>query len=577
MSDTISATTVTDADGIARAWLDDFQRALDSKDAVALGALFTPDAYLSDLLVFDWDLHNHFTPAGIGGALAASSHTVSGLAVRTGDEPAVTEMGETLLVTSFIRFDTPVATGDGFLRLRQDLDGAWKAQNLVVELIELNDHAEQVGIRRPIGRRHGPEKGRKGWSEQRDTEFVETEPTAVIVGGGHNGLAVAARLVRLGVSTLVLERNPRIGDNWRNRYPSLALHDPVAVDHLPYLPLPESWPYYTPKDKFADYLEAYATLMDVPTWTGVSTSHIAFDEKTERWSIDVERADGSIRTLHPRHLVLATGPFSLARAPEIDGSEVFQGALVHSTGFTGGRDWAGKKAVVVGTGVSGHDVAQELFEQGADVTLLQRGPTYVVNAATFHKFMFTEILQGHPTEDADLMSASRPFIQVSNGQGIFEMMAEQDPELHAALEQKGFLVGAGQPDAFTYYYNVGASELIIDGSVALKVATIDHLTATGVVLDDGTELPADLVVLATGFGTVKEQSRGLLGDDIVDALPDIGGIGPDLKFIGTFGPSGKDRLWFAIARGVFVGRFASKFLALQIKGIEEGIIPARRA
>ena len=96
------------------------------------------------------------------------------------------------------------------------------------------------------------------------------------------------------------------------------------------------------------------------------------------------------------------------------------------------------------------------------------------------------------------------------------------------------------------------------------------------VLDDGTEIPADLVVLSTGYGTPREATRPILGE-LLDELPDIGGFEADFSQIGVYRYSGKPRLWFAFAPGIYLGRFASKFLALQIKAIEEGIIPAHRS
>jgi putative flavoprotein involved in K+ transport len=570
VADTVA---VAETREIVQNWLADLQSALDARNPEAIAGLFGAEAFLRDLLVFDWDLRNLFGADAVSVELTSSDRTVRELRIRTGSEPQVQPKGEQPHVTGFIEFVTDVGRCDGFVQLRRDVDGRWRALTLAVELEELTGFPAMVGENRPIGRTYGPMKGRRSWEDEHDVEFRETDPRVVIVGAGHNGLMIAARLIRLNVPVLVLERNARVGDNWRKRYPSLALHDPLPADHLPYIPLPSSWPYFTPKNKFGDYLESFATLMDIPVWTGTTVENVHFDNATRSWVIDVIRDSGERRRVQPGHFVVATGPFALPKRPDIPGGEHFQGTIVHSTEFGGGAAWKGKRAIVVGTGVSGHDVAQELYENGAEVTLLQRAPSHVVHAPTFHRHMFQDyIADGVSTEDADLMLASRPLGALPNGQVVFEMMATEDPELHEGLTAAGFQVADGTGSSVTIYYNVGASELIIDGRVKIRRGKIERFTPTGVVLDDDFELPADIVVLATGFGNIRDSSRHLLGD-LIDELPEIGGMDEGRGLIGLWRPSGHDRLWFAIAMGIFLGRFNSKFLALQIKAIEEGIIP----
>ncbi len=88
----------------------------------------------------------------------------------------------------------------------------------------------------------------------------------MIIGGGQGGIALGARLRQLGVPTIIVEKNARPGDSWRNRYRTLVLHDPVWYDHLPYIPFPEHWPVFTPKDKMGDWLEMYAKVMELNYW-----------------------------------------------------------------------------------------------------------------------------------------------------------------------------------------------------------------------------------------------------------------------------------------------------------------------
>jgi cation diffusion facilitator CzcD-associated flavoprotein CzcO len=228
-----------------------------------------------------------------------------------------------------------------------------------------------VGARRPAGTVHGRERGTEIWPERRERQiaFEDREPEVVIVGAGHSGLALAARLGRLGVE-----------DSWRKRYRSLVLHDPVWYDHMPYLPFPPSWPIYTPKDKLAHWFESYAETMELAVWSSSSLVGGSYDDETGQWTVHIQRGDGTRRDLRPRHLVMATGGQSEARIPDVPGLEEFRGAIIHSSKYVQDLSNEGRRAVVVGAGVSGHDIAQDLYTTGAQVTLVQRSSTYVVSS-----------------------------------------------------------------------------------------------------------------------------------------------------------------------------------------------------
>ena len=153
----------------------------------------------------------------------------------------------------------------------------------------------------PAGR-HGSscaqeEKATLGYSEQ---------PYVLIVGGGQGGIALGARLRRLGVPTIIVEKNANPGDSWRRRYKSLCLHDPVWYDHLPYLPFPDDWPVFAPKDKLADWLEMYTKVMELNYWGSTTVRKARFDETAQTWEVTVER-EGSELTLRPTQLVFALG------------------------------------------------------------------------------------------------------------------------------------------------------------------------------------------------------------------------------------------------------------------------------
>ncbi|MCU1565402.1 MAG: FAD-dependent oxidoreductase, partial [Pseudarthrobacter sp.] len=107
----------------------------------------------------------------------------------------------------------------------------------------------------------------------------------VIIGGGQGGIGLAARLRRLGVPTLVIEKNQKPGDSWRNRYKSLHLHDPVWYDHMPYLKFPDDWPVFAAKDKIGDWLEHYTAIMELNYWGGTECVGAEFDDGTQEWVV----------------------------------------------------------------------------------------------------------------------------------------------------------------------------------------------------------------------------------------------------------------------------------------------------
>ena len=229
----------------------------------------------------------------------------------------------------------------------------------------------------------------------------------LVIGGGQSGLCIAARLKQLNVDTLIVDREERIGDNWRKRYHALTLHNQVQVNHLPYMPFPPNWPTYIPKDKLANWFEAYVEGMELNFWTGTSSRAAPTTRRQRRWTVTLRRADGSKRTMHPRHVVLANGVSGIPRIPDIPGLKDFAGKVVHSSQYDDGENWRGKKALVIGTGNSGHDIAQDLHSSGADMTIIQRSSTLVVSIEPSAQLVYAPYNEG-TLEDNDLLATSMP-------------------------------------------------------------------------------------------------------------------------------------------------------------------------
>jgi putative flavoprotein involved in K+ transport len=571
-------------------WLEDFERELGSGDPDAVADLFLEDAWWRDLLAVSWDLRTwhrrpHIVQAlGEGGVRAA----ISGASVPAGILPRLVPIGPgEFWIEALFDFETPDGHGRGVVRLKHDdADGSLRAWTLLTTLQEIRGHEEPVGDRRPEGAVHRPTLDREVWQETRrdQQEFVGRDPTVLIVGAGQSGLSLAARLRHLGVPALVIDKNERVGDNWRNRYRTLVLHDTVWLDHLPYLPFPESWPVFTPKDKLGDWFEFYASALELNVWTSTELTASSYDQGAARWTATVRRADGSERTIRPTHLVMATGASGGPRIPDVPGMEDFEGEVFHSSAFRSAEPFAGRKAIVVGAGNTAHDIAQDFAEQGAEVTLIQRSSTYVFNLDNLRELAFAGAYNegGLPTEDDDLLAAAFPFELSAQVAGpMLNLVAEQDREMLDGLARAGYKAEYGEDGggpvmryltrAGGYYADVGCAELICNGQVKVRQGvSVDHFRPTGLTLTDGSDLDADVVVLATGYEAIGETARRLLGDEVADRCGPVWGLDDEGEVRGTWRRSGQPGLWF-MAGNLNLVRFYSRFLALQILATELGL------
>jgi putative flavoprotein involved in K+ transport len=366
---------ISPATARAQAWLDDFQRAADAGDPDAIAALFAPECFWRDLVAFSWNIVTVESRDGVADlARHCLARTAPGGMRVT--EPADEAEGVT---TAWFAFETAVGRGTGLLRLT-----AAGAFTLLTTLDELKGHEEATGAARPKGVVHGLDRDRVTWRERRERERVELgytrQPYVLVIGGGQGGIALGARLRQLDVPTIVIDKQSRPGDQWRNRYASLCLHDPVWYDHLPYLKFPANWPVFAPKDKIADWLESYTSMMELNYWANTEATSARYDEATAAWTVEVVR-DGEPLTLHPEQLVLATGMSGRPNIPAIPGAETFRGDLHHSSKHPGPDRYKGKRAVIIGSNNSAFDICGALWERGAaSVTMVQRSSTHIVKS-----------------------------------------------------------------------------------------------------------------------------------------------------------------------------------------------------
>ncbi len=407
----------------------------------------------------------------------------------------------------------------------------------------------------------------------------------LVVGGGQAGLSIAARLTQLQVDTLIVDRGERIGDNWRKRYHALTLHNQVQVNHLPYMPFPPNWPVYIPKDKLAGWFEVYVESMELNYWTGTEFEAGTYDERAGRWSVVLRRPDGTKREMRPRHVVMATGVSGIPNLPDIPTLRNFGGEVLHSSQYDDGEAWQGKKALVVGTGNSGHDIAQDLYSSGAEVTLVQRSSTLIVNIEPSAQLAYALYDEGPPLEDCDLITASIPLALARKSHILLtERARDLDRELLDGLERVGFKLDFGEDGTGWqfkyltrgggYYFNVGCSDLVAEGEIGLvQFSDIAGFVAEGARLRNGDTLAADLIVLATGYKGQEYLVRRLFGDEVAGRVGPIWGFGDEQELRNMFTRTAQPGLWF-IAGSLAQCRIYSRYLALQIKACEIGLIPS---
>jgi len=581
----LAPTQVTGRD-VATRWLDAFAVAVRAGDTDGAAEMFLPHGFWRDILAGTWDLRTFEGREAIAQGLRSSALMTTASELRL--EEAGFEVYERRnwgwSIEAFFLFETSIGWCRGHLRLLADSPdlSQWKAWTLLTTLEDLKGHEEKAGARRPRGAHVA-----QGAAPVLPAAPVATDPEVIVVGAGHAGLSLAARLHHLGVGTLVVEKHPRIGDNWRTRYQSLVLHNEVWANHLPYLPFPATWPAYIGKDQLADWLESYARILglDVRTGTGLVGAH--HDDATGRWTVELAGEDGGSVVVRPRHLVFATGVFGPAHRLAVPGTDVFSGDFLHAADYRGNTWGPGTRALVVGSGSSAHDVAQDLAESGAQVTMLQRGSTCVVSVDPGAARAYAIYREGGPpAEDCDLVNNSFPLPLLAElHKDMTRRIADMDADLLDGLRAAGFALDFGEDGSGFlmkyhrhgggYYINVGCSELIVDGTIKVKQGVeIDHLEEREVVFTDGTSLPVDLVVVAAGFDNMSVTVQQALGAEVARRVGPVWGLDEEGEVRAMWRRTGQPGFWL-MGGSLQQCRPYSKYLALQIKGDLEGLVPSR--
>jgi putative flavoprotein involved in K+ transport len=310
----------------------------------------------------------------------------------------------------------------------------------------------------------------------------------VIVGAGAAGLSTAAALTRRGVDALVLDRSDRIGGSWAARYERLHLHTILRFSGLAHHGIPSRYPRYLSKDEYAAYLGEYAVRFGLRVALGedVTAIHPAPGER-HTWEIDTVQ-----RTVETQVAIIATGHYAEPQIPAWEGIHEYEGRLIHSAAYRSGREFVGSRALVVGLGNSGAEIATDLVEQGAaSVSVAVRTPPPIVTREMFG--VVPVQLFG-----IALMPLGIP-------RAVDRIGATLRKRTVGDLRPYGIGDAAWGP--FTArrpaVIDVGFLEVLKAGQVTVRPA-LARLDQRGVEFADGSSGEFDVVVVATGFGTGLE-------------------------------------------------------------------------
>ncbi|VUC28219.1 unnamed protein product [Clonostachys rosea] len=564
-----------EAEGIVK----NLSNAMGAGDAQAFTDLFLEYGVWRDKLSYTWDFRTfNFQPAILKAASDLFPQTKARNFAFLAPAPKVDRPYPDYAQLQFVvSFETEIVKASAVINAVLTKNG-WKIYTMHTVAEELLQFPE-------LPPADGHMTGLISWEKQRAQDVDSANPEVLIIGGGQNGLAMAARLKALGIDNLIIEKD-EIGDIWRKRYEYLSLHFPHWPDALPYFPYPKGWPTYTPAQKQGLYMQWYASALDLNVWTKSTVTDAKQDEEGN-WTITISKEGKDTRVLRPKQLIVATSLCGLPMMPAVPGMKDFKGEIRHSTAHDSSRGF--KKVCVVGTSSSGFDTAFDCSRRGIEVTLLQRSPTYVMSLT----HSVPRVLGGYAPDPKTgnlpvLEEQDRLFFSTPVGPGEelgrrnAKVLEDLDKPLLDALNARGLRTWRGQRGTGNatlgqtrnggFYFDAGACEHIINGKIKVEPGYIESFTEDKAILSGGRERDFDLVVFATGFTNTIESIRGILGDEIASKVGPIWGIDEEGEAKTAFRESGVKNLWISVGF-LPLTRYVSKLIALRLKALKEGISP----
>ena len=571
-------------------WLQSFNEVISQQKNIdeskkILSNLFFEDSHWRDILALTWKIQTVSGKSNVIENLLNKIMEVSAKSFQIDQRRTppreVIRAGENVIEV-ILRFKTKFGNCESVVRLCEDQErkGKFKAWSILTALSDLNS-SNKKNLEQYQNILEGP-----NWLDKRNEDrlYKNREPEVIVIGSGQAGLSIAARLKQQNIDTLIVDKNERVGDNWRNRYHSLKLHNQTHVNHLPYMPFPSTWPTYIPKDKLAGWFEYYVESMELNVWTNTKFIGAEYNENKKHWNVKLKLSNGTIKIMKPKHIVMAVGVSSVPNRNKIPGINDYKGKVIHSVDYDSGKHYNGKNVLVYGTGTSAHDVAQDLYVHGANVKIVQRSPSMVVNVEPSAQLPYQLYNEGPNTDDCDLITISSPLeVLKKTHQLLTQKTKKIDKPLLDKLTSVGFKLEYGEENSGWqfkyltrgggYYFNVGASDLIADGKIkVIQFSDIVNFLSSGIEMKSGEKFDVDLMVTATGYKGQEYVVEELFGKPVVDKIGPIWGFDDERQELRNMWIQTKQPgLWFH-AGSLAQCRIFSKFLALQIKATQEGII-----
>ncbi|MAU81431.1 NAD(P)/FAD-dependent oxidoreductase [Gordonia sp. Z-3] len=342
---------------------------------------------------------------------------------------------------------------------------------------------------------------------------------ALVIGSGPSGLATGAELVKRGIDVTVLERGERTASAWAGRYDGLRFNTSRWWSALPGAPFPRAYGWFPTRDQYVRYLDDYAAARHVPVRHSVAVERI--DSAPEGgWKVT---ATG--KTFHTRHVVVATGVFNVPWLPDWARGDRTPPKVLHASDYHNAAPYRGLRVLVVGAGSTGMEIARELADVAAQVSLSVRTAPNILlrSSGGLPGDLAVPLILRLPTDLADSFLATvqhatigdlSPYGLSSPPAGVIAQLRER---------------GAG-----TAVVDKEVIDAIRDGGIRI-VAAVDGLDEQGAQLVDGSHVGADVVIAATGYTTGLREMAGHL--DVLDArgLPrvvDGGEVMTGLRFVG---------------------------------------------
>ncbi len=349
----------------------------------------------------------------------------------------------------------------------------------------------------------------------------------VIIGAGMSGILAAHRLDQAGIDVVVLEKNPGVGGTWlENTYPGCRVDVSNHVYCYSFMQKAD-WPEYHSSQRvllqyFDDCVDAWGIRELIRFETEVTA--VVWDDQQLRWTLELDTGTGE-ETLQADAVISAVGQLNRPRYPDIEGRDSFEGVAFHSARWNHDVDFEGARVAVIGTGCSAMQLIPHLARSGAEVTIYQRTPNWLVPRPEYQQQLPDELLWlfDHVPHYANWFrlrlfwrshEGLLPRLEVDPewAQPIEHSVSESSAELrgllelylHAEFDDRPDLLEQVMPD-----YPVGAKRFVLDDgiwaetlkrdNVTLETTPIERITATGIHTVDGVDHPADVLVYGTGF------------------------------------------------------------------------------